>query len=114
MLCDLDVWVNKLGTFQRIFYIINEELSMNNVTLLSVNVPSTNISDKIIQFRPMCREATHWPNAFDESFVECIDILLIIRRMHSANVFFGPMCLERKKLFAMLLLENIISRTFLV
>ena len=29
---------------------------------------------------------TDWPNAFDESFVECIDILGIIRRMYSVNV----------------------------
>ena len=68
---------------------------MNNATLLSVNVPSTNISDKIIQFRPMCRFATHWPNAFDESLAECIDLRRIIGRMHSANLFFGPMCLLR-------------------
>ena len=79
---------------------------MNVFNQLSMNLTSTNMSTKLSIFRPMCRFATHWPNAFDESLAECIDIRLIFGRMHSANVFFVPMCLLRSKVLADLSVVN--------
>ena len=39
--------------------------------------------------------STDWSNAFDESFLDYIDIPEIIPRIHSTNVFFRSMGLAR-------------------